>query len=95
MKIEKAALSRYRKFHGKPADKAGKVEIPFPRSLVYLGVGVSITYQASKPNDPRTKGKLAKYEHDFGPGVRVFTDPKGKALYVVGGRFRVTDWLRD
>ncbi len=95
MKIEKQAIKKYKQFFGRPADKAGRVEIPRPKTLVLLGEAVSIEYRAAKKNDPRTGGKLATYKHKLGAGVRVFTDPKGKALFIVGGKFRVTDWMRD
>lgn len=92
--IEKEAVKRFENFHGRKADRVGKVEIPIPKSLVYLGEGVAITYRSDK-NVPRLGGRKARtYEHKFGRGVKIFTDPKGQALYIVGGRFKVTDWMR-
>lgn len=95
MAISREAIKRYKKFHGKEPKRAGSVEIPFPKSLVLVGEAVAIEYRAAKANDPRTGGRLTVYRHKVGKGVRVFTDPKGRALYIIGGKFRVTDWMRD
>ncbi len=94
MPVDRKALSKFEQFHGRKADSVGKVEIPMPKSLVFLALGVSIKYRAAKRNDPRTGGKMALYEHKLGKGVRIFTDPDGKALFIVGGKFKVTDWMR-
>lgn len=91
------AVKKFAQFHGRKADKAGRVEIPIPSDkcpLVFLAEGVSIEYRAAKRNDPRTGGKMALYKHRLGKGVKIFTDVEGKALFIVGGRFKVTDWMR-
>lgn len=97
MKIERQAIRKFRQFTGRNPDAVGQVDLPRPKTLVFLGEGVAITYRAGKKNDPRkrARGKIVEYEHRLGKGVKVFTDPKGKALFILGGKFRVTDWMRD
>lgn len=87
------ALKRYKKFHGKAPTKISTVSIPYPKKLVLVGEGVAVEYRSDKPLGNRPKRKRV-YRHPFGRGVKVYMDPKGKALYITGGKFRVTDWLR-
>lgn len=88
----KQAVAKYRKFYGKNPTKKGRVNIPFPRAVVCLGAGVAVEYRSDKKLDGTFKKRL--YRHKFGAGVKVYTDPKGKAIYITGGRMRVTDWIR-
>ncbi len=37
---------------------------------------------------------MIEYTHKMGPGVQLLATPDGKAVVLIGGRFRVTDWLR-
>jgi hypothetical protein len=83
------AVKRFESFHGRPARKSQRVEVPtFGGVLVSLGRPVAVEYEATKHGERR-----AIYRHKFGPGVRIATDPKGKAILIWGGRLRVTDWL--
>lgn len=93
MKGGKKALARYKKFHGRSPEKNTKINFPYPKQLVLLGKGVAIEYESDKVfgNRPRKK---RLFRHKFGRKVKIYTDPQGKALYIVGGKFRVTDWLR-
>lgn len=88
-----AAVKKYKQFHGRLPTKVTKVNVPYPKKLVLLGEGVAIEYKSDKKfrNKPR---RPRIYRHKFGRGVQVFTDPKGKALYLLGGRLRVTNWMR-
>ena len=88
----KEAVKRYRKFHGHKPDKVSTVNIPLPKAVVYLGEGLAIEYRSDKILNGR-RGSHA-YRHSFKKGVKVYTDKAGKALFVVGGKFRVTDWMR-
>ena len=87
-----AAVRRFAKFHGRAPDKVSSISIPYPKSLVYLGQAVAIEYASNKLAMGARRSRV--YRHLFGAGVKLYTDPGGKALYVIGGRFRVTDWLR-
>lgn len=89
-----SALARFRRFHGRSAEKKAFVEIPHPKAVVFLGEALAIEY-ASDKNVPRLGGKRQRgYRHRFSKGVRVYCDAKGTTLFVTGGRFKVTDWLR-
>jgi len=58
------------------------------RSIVYIAPGYSA-------KSFKGRGKLAgEYIHRFGSGVKIYTTETGKSLIVMGGKFRVTDWLR-
>lgn len=90
------AVSRFRKFHAKAPTKIVKesVRIPgWPKALVFLGKGIAVEYRSDKLAHGERVQKL--YRHKLGKKVNFYTDPDGKMLFVFGGNFRVTDWLRD
>ena len=93
MKIDPRAKALFRKFNARGCDKIGKIDLPsFPKNIVFLGDAISIVYRAKgKMNSPKPNGG---HEHKFGKSVKIYADPSGKCLYVLGGKFRVTDWLR-
>ncbi len=93
----KAGMKRYRKFHGRAPSKMRFVDLPRPKEIIYLGRGVAIEYESDKVLEAgdRRLPKKRNYRHEFGAGVQIYTDPKGQALFIKGGRFRVTDWMRD
>lgn len=102
MKIDKKTLAQgvrqFKRFHKYAPEKITSVEIPMPKALVLVGEGVVIEYRSDKiaaKKGPMSKRQKRHYRHEFSRGVRIFMDPNGKALYIVGGKFRVTDWLRD
>jgi hypothetical protein len=88
-----AAARRFKGFHARQPQKVGFVNIPHPKALVFLGHGVAIEYRSDKL--ALGSRKMRTYRHRFGGAVKIFTDAKGKTLYITGGRFRVTDWMRD
>lgn len=91
------ATRRARRFHGRDPRAKGLVDIPYPKALVLLGVGVAIEYESDKvlnAGDRRTP-RSRTYRHELGAGVKIYADPKGRTLFIKGGRFRVTDWMRD
>lgn len=90
----KEAIARYKKFHAKTPDKTKSIDIPYPKVLVYLGEGLAIEYRSAKIAKGVPEGSN-NYRHRFKSGVKVYTDPDGKMLYLCGGKFRVTDWMRD
>jgi hypothetical protein len=95
------AVKRFERFHDRAPNKVGLVEIPHPKAVVFLGAGVAIEYRSDKhvlslgDKVSVARGKTRLYRHLFGPGVKVYTDPEGQALIIIGGKFRVTDWMRD
>lgn len=89
------AYARYKGFQGRAPKKVTRINIPKIGPIVYLGKGLAIEYQSDKKMHrsdirPTSRG----YRHTFEKGVKIYTEPTGKALIVIGGRFKVTDWLR-
>ena len=91
----KEALLRHKRFQGRPAKKCYRLTIPKFGPIVYLGEGLAVEYRSDKKMH-RADARATKrsYRHTFGARVKVYTDPKGKALLILGGRFKVTDWMR-
>ena len=91
--VSPGAVKTFRRFHARSPEKITSINLPsFPKEIVYLGDALSIAYRAkNKMNSPKPNGG---HEHKFGKGVKIYADPTGKCLYVLGGKFRVTDWLR-
>lgn len=63
-----------------------------PKSLTFLGNCYSIKYESTKKLNGTHRLRL--YEHKTGPGVKIYLHPNGKTLFIQGGKFRVTDWMR-
>lgn len=85
---------KYQEFHqGLLPDRIKRVKTQNPKTLVELGTADRIYYTREEPGGPR------EYYHDFGEdsGHRptLATDPKGKQLYILGGSFKVKDWIYD
>jgi len=94
--MKKAALSairRFKQFHGRNPNEISKINFTYPKSLVYLGEAVALEYKSDKLFGG--KHQVTCYRHKTGKGVKFYTDPQGKTLYVLGGKFKVTDWLRN
>lgn len=84
MKPSKAALSRYQAFHGKKYPT--KVQSTFfhvPENLILLGRAVDITYESDKLNGGGT-GRKELFRHAFSRSSMLYTDEKGKQLYILG-----------
>lgn len=85
---------KYQEFHqGLPPDRIKQVKVQNPKALVDLGTVDRIYYTREEPEGPR------EYYHDFGEDSGrkplLLTDPKGKELRIMGGSFRVKDWIID
>lgn len=97
-----AALKRFQGFHGRAPSKIRSVELPLPNDLrklelVYLGRAIAIEYESDKVmhKADRRLPKSRTYRHEFGAGVEVYCDASGRVGIIRGGKFRVTDWMRD
>lgn len=86
------AVQNYKKFHGRSPAKLGSFEFTMPKSVTYLGDAYAIKYESTKKLGGVHKKRL--FEHDMGPGVKIYLHPNKKSLIITGGRFRVTDWMR-
>lgn len=94
-KPEATAEGRYKQFFGFEPTSSFKVEIPFPKAVACLGDALAVEYRSDKKLSPRDSSRRRRaYRHIIGRGVKIYTDPSGKCLYITGGKFRVTDWLR-
>lgn len=96
MKDLKKAVGRFKNFHAKAPTKivSESVNIErWPEALVFLGKGHAVEYKSDKLAHGERVQKL--YRHKLGRAVNFYTDPDGKMLIIFGGKFRVTDWLRD
>lgn len=82
------AYYMYHKFHGKPPRRVSRRRFAVPAALVCLGDAKEIVYKCSKRNGGGD-GRTALYVHRFGKGDKLYTDPQGKQLYILGGRMRV------
>lgn len=90
-KVAREAVKRYVRFHGKRPSKVTTVDFPQPKALVLLGRGKAVEYISDKAFNGR---KANLFRHILGKKVKVYCDPKGRWLFISGGRFRVSDWLR-
>ena len=88
-----AAKARAGKFHGRPGRVVAKTDFEVPSALVYMGEGVAVEYRSDKKVGGRSVGSRV-YRHKFGRGVKIYCDPKGRTIFVFGGRLVVTDWIR-
>ncbi len=87
-----AAKTNFQKFHGRAPSKFTSIDFTMPKSLTYLGTLNAIEYVSDKKLQGSFKKRL--YRHKAGPGVKVYLHPNGKWVFISGGKFRVTDWMR-
>lgn len=90
---EMSSKKNYEKFHGRPVQKVSAINFTMPKSLTFLGDGEAIEYVSDKKLHGQHKKRL--YRHKFGPGVKIYLHPNRKWILITGGKFRVTDWMRD
>lgn len=93
MKKKHDAKKLFQKFNQRPAKSERTISFPStPKKITYLANAVSLMYRADgKMNSPRPYGL---HEHKFGKAVKLYAHPSGECLYILGGKFRVNDWLR-
>jgi hypothetical protein len=93
----RAAAKRFKRFQGRAPNRVTAIELPYPKALVYLGRAIAIEYESDKvlKAGDRRQPRQRVYRHELGPGVKIYADPKGRTVFMRGGRFRVTDWMRD
>ena len=85
-----SARDLYRSFHGRDPRGIREANFRDPRALVYLGDAVEIVYRCNKLNGGGD-GKKAEYLHEFSPGTKLFTDEKGKMLFIMGKRLTIKE----
>ena len=74
-------------FREKTPTRARKVSYSIPRVLMIMGHVEFIGYRTTHGQ------QLVLYKHDFAPGSRpqLAAGPKRNQLFLIGGRYRVTD----
>ena len=88
MNITSRANSRYKAFHGHRPRSVNKRSLQWPSELVLIGAADCIGYQSDKLHGGGD-GKLARYLHQFGKGVKLYTSANGRMLVIMGGRLNV------
>lgn len=84
-------LADYFEFHGKPPARWRNVDFHLPKRLVVLGKAIAIEYECSKKHGGGD-GTKAIYRHKFEtPMVLCMDERKGKQLYILGGKLKVTN----
>lgn len=88
-----SARKKYARFHGKNPDKVTEIDFTMPKTLVFLAAGVAIEYTSDKKLNGTHKKRL--YRHKFGKGVKIYLHPNERWLLISGGKFKVTNWMRN
>lgn len=89
------AVKNFRKFHGRPVEKQTAIDFTMPKALTFLGEGHAVEYRNSgKARAAGGKGR-EPLRHLFGRGVKIYLHPNRRWIIIGGGKFRVTDWMRD
>lgn len=86
--ISDKAVRRYRAFHGKQPMKLEKKNVKMPAELVFLAKPEYITYLSDKFNGGGV-GKMEAFKHKFGPTTKMYTNPEGTMLVIMGRDMKV------
>jgi hypothetical protein len=81
------AIKLYEEFRESPARRGRVIEIDIPKIVMNMGTVRFIGY------DTTLKGKTDLRAHNFAPGSRPYlcVNPNTQELFIVGGRYHVTD----
>jgi hypothetical protein len=88
------AVKNFKKFHGRTVEKQTSLQFSMPKALTFLGDGHAIEYKSDKKLSGKQRSKRL-FRHFFGRGVKIYLHPNQKWILIGGGKFRVTDWMRD
>lgn len=83
----RGAFRLHEAFREKTPTRAKKVSYSIPKTLMVMGHVEFIGYRTTHGTE------LVLYKHDFAPGSRpqLAAGPKRNQLFLIGGRYRVTD----
>lgn len=83
----RGAFKLHEEFREKAPTRAKKVSYAVPSVLMVMGQVEFIGYRTTHGDE------MVLYKHDFAPGSRpqLAAGPKRNQLFLVGGRYRVTD----
>lgn len=80
----------YERFHGRSPEKIDKVHFHDPQQLVRLGRAISIVYLSDKLNGGGD-GTPTEFIHEHHKDTYLYTDEKGKQLYLIGPKLKVDE----
>lgn len=86
-KEQQAAVELFRDFREREPTRAKQVELIIPEALMVMGPCEFIGYRT-------THGRAGRlYQHEFAGGSRplLCAGPEDNQLFLIGGRFRVTE----
>ncbi len=81
------AKNLYESFRESEATRARKIRVKLPKAVAIMGYCDAIEYTTTH------KGVATRYRHKFAKGSRALlcAGPGRSQLYLIGGRFHVTD----
>jgi hypothetical protein len=75
----------YQNFREREPTRARKIRIRLPAAVAVMGYVEAIMYFTTHGT------KSVRYKHKFAAGSRPLLTTDGKALYLIGGRYHVTE----
>lgn len=81
----KKAAKLYREFREETPRKVREVEFELPKAVMVIGNVRFVAYDTTR------RGKTELYKHTFAKGSRPLLCSDGDRLFVIGGRFHVTE----
>ena len=89
----KKITDKYKEFNNRPASKVVEIPGTLPDEWAEMGDCERIVYVSRK------EGKKIAYYHDFGEESgklpKCYTNAKGDKILIMGGNFKVGDWIYD
>ena len=89
----KGITDKYREFNNRPASKVIEIPGTLPDEWAEMGDCERIVYVSRK------EGKKISYYHDFGEESgklpKCYTNAKGDKILIMGGNFKVKEWIID
>jgi hypothetical protein len=75
----------YRNFREIEPTRARKIRVTLPRAVAVMGYLEALMYFTTHGS------KAVRYKHKFAPGSRPLLCTDGRRVFVIGGRYHVTD----
>jgi hypothetical protein len=75
----------FRRFHERAPGRSRHVKLPQSRAVAMIGTLDAVPYTAI------VNGRAVRFKHTFAKGSRPMLATDGRHLYILGGRFRVTE----
>lgn len=81
----RSAVKWYEDFHERKPKRARVVRLKLPKTVAVMGYCDAIQYRMVNG------GQLQRYKHTFARGSYPLLCTDGKRVYLIGGRYHVTD----